>query len=43
MSSRIAEYLEYSGPSIKVKLNLEAILTPLHELSPVCEPENEAN
>lgn len=41
MSSRIAEYLEYSGPSMKIKLNLEAILTPLHQLCSVCE--NEAN
>lgn len=45
MSSGIAECLKYSRSSIKIKLNLnlEAILTPWHDLSLVCEPENEAN
>lgn len=43
MSSVISECLEYSRPSVKVKQNSETILTPLDNLYPASEPENEAN
>lgn len=43
MSSVITECLEYSRPSVNVKQNLETILTPLDNLYPASEPENEAN
>lgn len=43
MSSGIGECLLYSRPSVKIKLNSETVLTPLQDLSPACEPGNEAN
>lgn len=43
MSFGLAQCPVFIRLLVKLKLNLETVLTPLHDLSPVCEPENKAN